>query len=183
MQYLCVEFFFEKWLSKLSYEIKVKIKEVLTCSVVVLRYTVLKWNKILLLSVRCIWNISKNLVSASANSKQVAGRLVLHFVIHCVRTCFKAKNEIIREVVVLYISTTLTEQFYQTNHHAHFLFFLFVFFSWVTFFFQFRKTKYGGSKVFHAFSPKSVERKSEKKAKKKAFRQYTLGRKRASHRR
>ena len=34
--------FFEKWLTKLSYEIKVKIKEVLTCSVVVLRYTVLK---------------------------------------------------------------------------------------------------------------------------------------------
>ena len=89
-------FFFEKWLTKLSYEIKVKIKEVLTCSVVVLRYTVLKWNKILLLSVRCIWNISKHLVPASANSKQVAGRLVLHFVIHCVRTCFKAKNEITR---------------------------------------------------------------------------------------
>ena len=35
-------FLFEKWLTKLSYEIRVKIKEVLTCSVVVLRYTVLK---------------------------------------------------------------------------------------------------------------------------------------------
>ena len=169
MQYLCVEFFFEKWLSKLSYEIKVKIKEVLTCSVVVLRYTVLKWNKILLLSVRCIWNISKNLVSASANSKQVAGRLVLHFVIHCVRTCFKAKNEIIREVVVLYIKVQTDWTILPNKPSCAFSFFPLRLLFLSDLFFQFRKTKYGGSKVFHAFSPKSVERKSEKKSQKKSL--------------
>ena len=162
--------FFEKWLSKLSYEIKVKIKEVLTCSVVF----AWKFNFTKFLKRKFRENdFQKIFLDFLAHC--VTGGLVqipkvgpFAPVIHCVWTCFKAKNEITKSSGFVHKST-LTEQFYQTNHHAHFLFFLFVFFSWVTFFFQFRKTKYGGSKVFHAFSPKSVERKSEKKAKKKSL--------------
>ena len=102
MQYLCVEFFFEKWLSKLSYEIKVKIKEVLTCSVVVLRYTVLKWNKILLLSVRCIWNISKNLVSGRFSTDSLSWTIFSILLSTVFGHVSKPKMRL-REVVVLYI--------------------------------------------------------------------------------
>ena len=184
MQYLCVEFFFEKWLSKLSYEIKVKIKEVLTCSVVFAwKFNFTKFFK------RKFRENDFQKIFLDFLAHCVTGGLVqipkvgpFAPVIHCVWTCFKAKNEITKSSGFVHKST-LTEQFYQTNHHAHFLFFLFAFFSWVTFFFNFARPNMADPK----FSMRSLQNQwsenPKKKAKKKAFRQYTLGRKRASHRR
>ena len=142
----------------------------------------------MLLSVR----FSKNLVSASANSKQVAGGLVqnsdsLNWTICSIllSTVFghvsKPKMRL-REVVVLYIKVHWLNNSTKQTIMRIFFFFLFVS-SWVTFFFNFARPNMADPKFsMRSLQPKSVERKSEKKPK-KAFRQYTLGRKRASHRR